>query len=101
MAKEYKTLTFKDTAMGRKEMGEQIDQLANAGWEMKSKEVTQQGWDFGKTACLGCIFFPLALLGKKENVIQVIMEREKVNEPTPNKEGGESKEVKEENPDGS
>lgn len=77
MAKEYKTLTFVDTAAGRKEMGEQIDQLANEGWELKGKEVTQQGWDTGKTACLGCLFLPLALLGKKDNVIQVIMERVK------------------------
>ena len=74
--KEYRTLTFKDTEQGRREMGEQIDKLANDGWELKSKEVTQQGWDFGKTCCLGAIFLPLALLGKKENVVQVIMERE-------------------------
>lgn len=79
MAKEYKTLTFEDSAMGRADMGRQIDFLANDGWEMKSKEVTQQGWDTGKTACLGCIFPPLALLGKKTNVIQIVMEREKDN----------------------
>jgi len=57
-------------------MGQEMDKLANTGWEVKSKEVTQQGWDFGKTCCLGALFLPLALLGKKENVIQVIMERE-------------------------
>lgn len=77
MSKEYKTLTFEDTIQGRKDMGQEIDFLSNQGWEIKSKEVTQQGWDFGKTCCLGVIFFPLALLGKKSNVIQVIMEREK------------------------
>lgn len=93
MAKEYQTLTFADTAVGRREMGEQIDQLANTGWEMKSKEVTQQGWDFGKTACLGCIFFPLALLGKKENVIQVIMEREKVDEKPSEKDSKSAERV--------
>ncbi|OGM14385.1 hypothetical protein A3D84_04160 [Candidatus Woesebacteria bacterium RIFCSPHIGHO2_02_FULL_42_20] len=57
-------------------MGQWMDELANTGWEVKSKEVTQQGWDFYKTCCLGALFLPLALLGKKENVIQVIMERE-------------------------
>ncbi len=77
MAKEYKTLTFEDTFEGRKEMAKEIDLLSNQGWELKSKEVTQQGWDFGKTCCLGVLFLPLALLGKKENIIQIIMEREK------------------------
>jgi len=77
MAKEYKTLTFEDTQQGRQEMAQEIDFLSNQGWELKSKEVAQQGWDFGKTCCLGVLFFPLALLGKKPNVIQVIMEREK------------------------
>ena len=77
MAKEYKTLTFEDTLKGRNEMAQEIDLLSNQGWELKSKEVTQQGWDFGKTCCLGVLFLPLALLGKKSNVIQVIMEREK------------------------
>lgn len=77
MAKEYRTLTFEDSVRGRDEMGRSIDSLSNQGWELKSKEVTQQGWDFGKTCCLGIIFFPLALLGKKSNVIQVIMERGK------------------------
>ena len=77
MAKKYKTLIFKDTLQGRQEMAQEIDLLSNQGWEVKSKEVTQQGWDFGKTCCLGFLFLPLALLGKKSNVIQVIMEREK------------------------
>ena len=86
MVKEYKTLTFEDNVQGRREMAQEIDLLANQGWEVKSKEVTQQGWDFGKTCCLGFLFLPLALLGKKSNVIQVIMEREKDN-------SGEIKEV--------
>jgi hypothetical protein len=77
MAKEYKTLTFEDSLQGRQEMAQEIDLLANQGWEIKSKEVAQQGWGFDKTCCLGCLFLPLALLGKKPNVIQVIMEREK------------------------
>jgi hypothetical protein len=77
MAKEYKTLVFEDTADGRRNMGVEIDKLAGDGWEIKSKEVSQQGWDAGKTCCLGALFLPLALLGKKHNVITVIMEREK------------------------
>lgn len=77
MAKEYKTLTFEDSLQGRADMAREVDLLSNQGWEIKSKEVTQQGWDSGKTACLGCVFLPLALLGKKSNVIQMIMERTK------------------------
>ena len=77
MAKEYRTLTFQDTLQGRQEMAQEIDLLASSGWELKSKEVTQQGWDFGKTCCLGWLFLPLALLGKSPNVIQIVMEREK------------------------
>jgi len=59
-------------------MAIEIDKLANEGWEVKSKEVSSQGWDAGATCCLGCLFLPLALLGKKSNIITVIMERERV-----------------------
>ena len=76
MAKEYKTLTFIDTASGRQKMAEVIDQLARDGWEIKSKETSQQNYSFVNTCCLGCIFLPLALLGKKKNNIVVVMERE-------------------------
>lgn len=77
MAKEYKTLVFKDNEEGRKEMAEAIDKLANESWEIKSKEVSSQGWSGSKTCCLGVIFLPLALLGKKSNIITVIMERDR------------------------
>ena len=77
MEKEYKTLTFEDTASGRRKMAEEIDKLAKEGWTIKSKEVSGQGWDGGTTCCLGCLFLPLALLGKKNNLITVIMEKGK------------------------
>ena len=76
MAKEYKTLTFDDTEYGRKEAADAINFYAQYGWEIKSKETIQQGWSFGKTCCLGILFLPLALLGKKSNTIQIILERE-------------------------
>lgn len=78
MAKEYKTLNFYDTTQGRKKMADKIEELSKEGWELKSKEVSQQGWSFGSTCCLGCIFLPLALLGKKDSIITIIMEREMV-----------------------
>jgi hypothetical protein len=73
---EYKTLVFEDSESGRAYMGNELDLYAKAGWQVKSKETTQQGWDFGKTCCLGIIFLPLALLGKRNNIITVILERE-------------------------
>lgn len=77
MAKEYKTLTFVDNEAGRREMATAMDEYSNEGWILKNKEVSQQGWAFGKTCCLGCLFLPLALLGKKEGIITIVFEREK------------------------
>ncbi len=77
MAKEYKTLVFKDTVEGRKKMAEEIDELANDEWELKTKEISDQGYDASKTCCLGALFLPLALLGKKEKIITIVMERER------------------------
>ncbi len=81
MAKEYKTLIYQDNLEGRTKMASEIDTLAQDGWQIKSKEVASQGWDAGSTCCLGCLFLPLALLGKKDNIITVIMEREKKETP--------------------
>lgn len=80
MAKEYKTLIYKDDESGRQQMIEDIERLGNEGWEIQSKEVVSQGFSFGKICCLGCIFIPLALLGRKENSIHVIFQREKKEE---------------------
>lgn len=80
MAKEYRTFVYKDNDAGHSEMAADIESFSNEGWEIKSKEVVQQGFSFGKTCCLGCIFLPLALLGKKDNSIQIIFEREKPEE---------------------
>ena len=75
MAKEYKTFTFPDTPNGRNRMENTINDLAYEGWSLKSKEVSSQGYSCGSTCCWGCLFLPLALLGKKKNLIHVTMER--------------------------
>lgn len=75
MAIEYKTLVSNDDPKGRTEMAQNIDRFSRDGWAIKSREVTPQNYSFGKTCCLGCIFLPLALLGKKKGIITVIMER--------------------------
>ena len=79
MAKEYKKLVFEDSTRGRTQMTARINELAKDGWIVKSEEISSQGYSFGNTCCLGCIFLPLALLGKKKNQIQVLMERESRN----------------------
>ena|SRR5258705_12388669 len=78
--KELKTLTFEDSPGGRSEMAEQITFHSRYGWELKSKETSQQGWDCMSTCCLGALFLPLALLGKKQRIITVILEREQTTE---------------------
>ena len=35
------------------------------GWEVVSTEAVDEGYGCVKTAALGCLFLPLALLGKK------------------------------------
>lgn len=39
--------------------------MQNRGWEVASTETTNEGYGCVKTAILGCLFLPLALLGKK------------------------------------
>lgn len=43
-----------------------IANMQKQGWEVVSVKATDQGWSCLKTGCLGCLFLPLALLGKKE-----------------------------------
>ncbi len=74
--KRYLTLSFKDTPQGRKLMGERIEHLSKQGWELKNKETVSKGYSAGKTLALGVIFLPLALLGRKGNKIEVVMEKE-------------------------
>lgn len=76
MPVEYQTYTFEDTGSGRAKMNSTIQQMATQGWKVHSKETAQQGYSGGKTCCLGVIFLPLALLGKKNNIITVIFERD-------------------------
>jgi len=41
------------------------------GYRVVTVQSVDQGWSLVKTGCLGLIFLPLALLGKKKPVIQV------------------------------
>jgi len=39
--------------------------MEKQGWEVMSTEISDQGYGCLKTGCLGLLFLPLALLGKK------------------------------------
>jgi len=53
-----------------------IKKEAKKGWEVASTEVVSEGYAAGKTCCLGCLFFPLALLGRKGNRYKVQYRKE-------------------------
>jgi hypothetical protein len=55
-------------------MDKTIQQMSKQGWKVTSKETSQGEYQAGKTCCLGCLFLPLALLGKKKGQITLIME---------------------------
>lgn len=48
-----------------RDMRRGIDRMQKQGWEVVDTEAVDEGWGCFKTAFLGCLFLPLALLGKK------------------------------------
>jgi len=48
-----------------------IARMQRRGWQVVHTEVDPQGYGCLKTGCLGLIFLPLALLGKKPNRYKV------------------------------
>ena len=46
------------------------------GWEVRSADEIDPGYSCLKTGCLGLIFLPLALLGKKPKQTRVTFQRE-------------------------
>lgn len=46
------------------------------GWKVISVQSVGQGYSVSKTCCLGLIFLPLALLGKKKDAFQVTYQHE-------------------------
>jgi len=57
-----------------------IAKMAKFGWEVKETTEIHRGWDPGKTCCLGVVFLPLALFGKKRNHYQVIFQKRLLSE---------------------
>ena len=62
---------------GEKAMQRGIRKMQRKGWEVVGTEVIEQGFGCLKTGCLGVIFLPLALLGKKPNRYKVTYRRVK------------------------
>lgn len=54
----------------------QIKKLMTDGWLIKTSHSQAQGYAKGKTCCMGCVFMPLALLGKKKDVIEYVLEKD-------------------------
>jgi len=50
-----------------KAMNRDIRKMQRRGWEVAETKIDQQGYGCFKTGCLGFLFLPLALLGKKPN----------------------------------
>jgi len=42
-----------------------IASMQRKGWQVADTDTVEQGYGCLKTGILGCLFFPLALLGKK------------------------------------
>lgn len=72
---ETKTVIYNDTYS----MSHGISSMESEGWSVVSTTPLDQGWDPAATCCLGCLFLPLALLGKKRTKYQVVFSRPSTN----------------------
>ena len=61
----------------QKAMQRAVKRMQRQGWEVVDTEIVEQGYGCAKTAVLGIIFLPLALLGKKPKQYKVQYRREK------------------------
>jgi hypothetical protein len=59
----------------RKDAERAVKQFEAQGWSVVSFQVNNksQGWGFFKTCCLGAIFLPLALFGKKPDQSEYVV----------------------------
>ncbi len=57
-----------------KRMRKMIKEWNKLGWRVVSSYAVDQGYKPVKTGCLGCLFLPLALLGKRKPKYHVTYE---------------------------
>lgn len=62
-------------ASGDKKDKQRLEELLAEGWKIKSSTNQSQGYGLFKTCCLGFIFLPLALLGKKKDIMEYVLEK--------------------------
>jgi hypothetical protein len=67
MGYETKVVFYKN----RRAMQRGIKKMQGRGWEVVDTEVVERGYGCIKTGCLGCLFLPLALLGRKPEEYKV------------------------------
>ncbi len=65
-----------ETYNNRSEMQRGIDNMQKSGWTVTNVQLVPQGYGCIKTCCLGLIFLPLALLGRKPEKYQVTFQKE-------------------------
>ena len=53
-----------------------LNNLLRQGWRIVSSTNQSQGWSVGKTVVYGALWLPLALKGRKPDVIEYVLERE-------------------------
>lgn len=70
---QYKTITIDPNSWFGKS---QLDNLLNDGWEVMSSTPVGGNYDACNTCCLGAIFLPLALLGKKPTKISYVLKKD-------------------------
>lgn len=58
-------------------MNNGIANMQASGWEVLETETLSGNYGCAKTACFGCLFLPLALLGKKSDQFKVVYKRKK------------------------
>lgn len=61
-------------------MGDTIERMSKDGWEIRNSNNVGHGYSAVKTFALGSIFLPLALLGRKGNTIELVMEKDVTKE---------------------
>ena len=59
---------------------QKLQRLLQEGWTIKTTNNKAQGYDTKKTCCFGLLFLPLALLGRKPDITEYILEKE-IKEP--------------------
>lgn len=61
----------------RRAMNQGIKKMEKQGWTVTNVQAVEQGYGCLKTVILGCLFMPLALLGRKPEKYLVTYQRKK------------------------